>query len=212
MTLLCACAAWAPELSQPSLNFTNNNKTAHRVGNVSCYPAAFARLAQDSCAFHVRIDSSPMKQNWLTFGLAKQGFALTNSDGMGRTANSWGIAEERTSGGSIGGVYACSKTRLGSLPRRLQEGDVLSAVVDVPSGWCEVRLNYSEFTHRFSIPRGSREDYLFGMTFASDLQVTVVSESSAVPAAVLKPAAANVAPRSVQRSKGMFMLLPHCYP
>jgi hypothetical protein len=101
--------------------------------------------------------------------------AVDSSDGMGRTTNSWGIADERSTTSNAMPVAAASKTTVSTLPRKLKEGDVLAGEVDLAAGWFEVRLNQSEFSHRFTIPVGSKEDYWFGMTFANDHQATILT-------------------------------------
>jgi hypothetical protein len=146
-----------------------------RPGGASSYPAAFARLTAELCTFNVRIDAAKLDCNWLTFGIAKQGMAKSSSDGFGRTANTWGIVDDRNSASTASMAFlAADKTTLGSLPRKLREGDLLTAEANTSAGWCEVRLNQTEFKHRFTIPAGRKEDYWFGMTFANDHQVTIL--------------------------------------
>jgi len=161
---------WSREMSNEDLTYTNQNTTVCRVGSVSCYPAAFAKLVGDHAMFRVSVDVAPRSSNWLTFGLARRGMATTSSDGVGRTANTWGIADDRSSNSLP--VISASGTNVGNF-RKLAVGDVLLAEVDVASGWLEIRLNEHECTHRFEIPAGAMEDYVFAMTFANDHQVTI---------------------------------------
>jgi hypothetical protein len=177
------------DISNPSLSFSNGNKSAMRVGNVSSYPAAFARLTGERCSFHVTVDEAPLSSNWLTFGITKKGMAISASDGMGCTQGSWGIQDDR-SDASLVPIVLAERTECAALPRKLRAGDCLSAEVDTIAGWFEVRLNQSEFSHRFTIPVGSKEDYWFGMTFANDHQVTVVAGGGLLPAATSSIAAA----------------------
>jgi hypothetical protein len=39
--------------------------------------------------------------------------------------------------------------------RKLLVGDILSALVDVSEGWCDVNVNDGEFSYRFNIPIGT---------------------------------------------------------
>jgi hypothetical protein len=179
---------WATDISNTELAYSNNNITVKRPGSVSCYPAAFARLPAEHCTFTIRLDQAQLDSNWISFGIAKKGFGITNSDGFGREANSWGIADERSTGNTtIPSAFCGSNSGVASMPRKLAAGDILTAEANTAAGWCEVRLNQTEFKHRFTIPVGSKEDYWFGMTFANDHQVTI-QDSPNVKAA---PAAAS---------------------
>jgi GTPase SAR1 family protein len=159
------------------LQYTNSDASAKRPNGASCYPAAFAPLPADRTIFTVTLDNAPLKGNWMTFGLAKRGFPKTGSDGIARHANSWGLADERNPDTSPVAVYA-SGNEVTAGPRKLQANDTLTAEVDVKAGWCEVRLNKTEFTHRFTIPAGAKEDYWFGVTFANDHKVTIDASSA----------------------------------
>jgi hypothetical protein len=172
------CPAWDTDLSNTSLTYTSSNTCVKRVGNVSCYPAAFSKLPSEHAKFSVRL-SAPASgsSNWVSFGLAKRGMKKDSSDGMGRTEDTWGIADDRSSTSSA--VVSACKTNVGTLPRKLKDGDVLSGEANVAAGWFEVRLNQSEFSHRFTIPVGSKEDYWFGMTFANDHQATILPSGTA---------------------------------
>jgi hypothetical protein len=207
MSSLLSCRlydlAWSTDISDSKLTFTNNNTTAKRASSVSCYPAAFSKLQSERAKFTVRLDATNLTGNWLSFGLAKKGMSMSGSDGLGRTENTWGLFDERSSGSvsKMAAVSAC-KTNVGTLPRKLKDGDVLSGEADVAAGWFEVRLNQSEFAYRFTIPVGSKEDYWFGMTFANDHQATIVaSGTSAAPSP--QPSRATLAtPATVLASTG----------
>jgi hypothetical protein len=162
-------------ISNNDLAFTNNNTTVERPGSVSCYPAAFASLVAERCIFRVQVITAPRSSNWLTFGLAKRGMATSSSDGVGRTANSWGLSDDRSSGSSHTIIASCG-SEVASF-RKLKVDDVLMALVDVTEGWIEIRINETEFQHRFTIAPGSMEDYWFAMTFANDHRVTILSDS-----------------------------------
>jgi len=135
------------------------------------------------------VDVAPRTSNWLTFGLARRGMPTTSSDGVGRTTNTWGVADDRSS--SSMPVVSASGTNVGTF-RKFQVGDILSAEVDTAGGWLEIRLNDNEYSHRFDIPAGGADDYYFAMTFANDHQVTIqcdetnsgTSSSSSVASAV----------------------------
>ena len=175
------------DLSNSHLAYTDSDTTAQRVGNVSCYPIAVSALQGPAAVFSVRIDCLSGKSNWLTFGLAKKGIAKDSSDGMGRTKASWGIADDRSSSSSAT-YHACGTKALGSLSRKLREGDLLTAEANTSAGWCEVRLNETEFKHRFSIPAGPHEGYVFGVSFSNDAKVCIMptaSGSATTPAATV---------------------------
>ena len=165
-------------MSNSHLTYTDSNATAQRVGSVSCYPVAVSALQGPAAVFSVRIDCLSGKSNWLTFGLAKKGIAKDSSDGMGRTKDSWGIADDRSSNNSSATYHDCGSKALGSLPRKLREGDVLTAEANTSAGWCEVRLNETEFKHRFNIPAGAHEGYVFGVSFSNDAKVCILPAAS----------------------------------
>jgi len=161
---------WDRELSNDDLTFTNENTSVERVGSVSCYPAAFARLVADHCLLRIVVDKASRTSNWLTFGLARAGMQATSSDGVGRTSNTWGVADDRSS--SADATVSASGSRVGRF-RKFQCGDVLTCEVDVCAGWCDVSLNDRECEYRFDIPSGTMNDYYFAMTFANDHQVSI---------------------------------------
>jgi hypothetical protein len=167
---------WDLDLSNTSLTFSNGNTSVKRPGSASSYPAAFAPLPDAHACLTVVIDECNDGPNWLTFGIATSAFAAGNksgSDGIGRSRETWGICDERDSRRTEA-VVAADRTTVGSC-RKFQEGDRLTAVVNVTEGWCEVSINNgADFMHRFDIPAGTKEDYVFAMTFANNHQVTIV--------------------------------------
>jgi hypothetical protein len=194
------------------LAFTNNNTTVHRPGSVSCYPCAFAPLTANRCSFTVTLDSIPQNGNWLTFGISKKGMKSSYSDGFGRTVDSWGVAQD--SSASLPVVVA-SAAKITSMARKLRERDVLSAQADVAEGWCEVRLNQTEFVHRFTIPTGTKDAYQFGVSLATDHKVSVLrSAASTGPARATSAPTTRTATGPAQFSTGkrlqssMLLVLP----
>jgi hypothetical protein len=166
---------WCRGVSNPDLTYTNDDSSVERVGSVSCYPAAFCKLAADKSIFRILIDAAPKSSNWLTFGVAKKGMANSSSDGVGRTTNTWGLSDDRSSSTNHT-IIAASGTEVGSF-RKLRVGDILSASIDTVEGWCEVSVNEDELVHRFTIPPGTAEDYYFAMTFANDHRVTILADN-----------------------------------
>lgn len=174
MQLLCPSSLeWCRITSNPDLTFSNNNMTVERCGSVSCYPAAFCNLISERAMFRVVIDAAPRSSNWLTFGVAKKGMPTSSSDGVGRTQQTWGISDDRSS--SSNSIVASSGLEVGTF-RKLQVGDILMAVIDIIDGWCEISVNEVEFVHRFLIPHGTIEEYCFAMTFANDHRVTILTD------------------------------------
>lgn len=167
---------WCRDLSNTELTYTNQNRTVERVGSVSCYPAAFCKLTAEKCLFRVVVETAPKSSNWLTFGIARTGMANASSDGVGRTTNTWGISDDRSSSSSSA-LVAASGTEVARF-RKLRVGDVLLASIDVVEGWAEIAVNEEEFVHRFVIPCGRREDYCFAMSFANDHRVTILSDAA----------------------------------
>lgn len=169
---------WNRTTSNADLTFSADNSTVERVGSVSCYPAAFASLANERAIFRIEIVAAPKTSNWLTFGLARRGMASSSSDGVGRTPQSWGISDDRSSSTSHT-LVAASGVEVAQW-RKLKVGDILTASVDTVEGWVEISLNDTECVHRFdALPAGTRDDYWFAMTFANDHRVTLLPDGPA---------------------------------
>eukprot|EP01039_Chlorochromonas_danica_P008496 gene8496-9364_t len=168
---------WNRAISNTDLTYSNDNTTVERVGSVSCYPAAFALLTSERSMFRVVIDAAPKTSNWLTFGVAKKGMANSSSDGVGRTALTWGMSDDRSSSNSYT-IVAAHGTEVASF-RKLRAGDILCAQIDTIEGYCEVSVNDTEFCYRFEgLPPGTRDDYWFAMSFANDHRVSIIAEPS----------------------------------
>jgi hypothetical protein len=187
-------------ISNSELAFTNNDMSVQRPGSASCYPAAFADLPSDRCMFRVRVDEAPRSSNWLTFGLARRGMANSSSDGVGRTGNSWGLSDDRSSSSSQLVVASCG-VEVAQF-RKIQVNDILTAIVDVHEGWLEVSLNETEAVHRFSIPAGISQEYVFAMTFANDHRVTIIADAPLT----MMPIAASSHDNQASREPGVIYL------
>lgn len=163
---------WNIPASNKRLIFSNDNRSCERPGSVSCYPAAFADLPGEESEFHIVIDKTVSTANWLTFGLAVRGMACASSDGLGKTSDTWGIRDDRSSTSSQSIIAACGKDLKNF--RKLRDGDRLSLKVNTTLGVCHFSVNATEFAHQFSIPTGSASKYFFAMTFADDHKVTIL--------------------------------------
>lgn len=172
---------WDTDISQPALTFRAQATVVKREGTVSSFPAVFARLPSEHALLRVRLDAAPLEGNMLTFGLARRGMKTEYSDGLGRTVDSWGMADDRLrSSHAVMPVLAAGGKAnvVNRWHRRVRQGDVLTAEVNTVEGWCELRLNDTEALHRFGVPRGTREDYWFGVTLATDHQVSILPEDT----------------------------------
>jgi hypothetical protein len=165
---------WDRNISNTDLTYTNDYASVERVGSVSCYPAAFALIHSERAMFKVVVDTAPKSSNWLTFGVARVGMANSSSDGIGRTLNTWGLSDDRSSS-SGNAILAANGTEVGNF-RKLRVGDELLAVIDVTEGWVEIAVNDQELFYRFEIPPATPSDYVFAMTFANDHRVTIVCD------------------------------------
>lgn len=166
------CAdSWNLSVSNTSLSFSNNNRTTKRPGSVSSYPAAFANIPAERSSICVEVDACFTGPNWLTFGLARRGMENSGSDGVGLTADTWGISDERDNS-SEAYIGNCGR-RIGRCPK-FQQGDIIKGEVDLSAGWFEVTVG--AFSYRFDIPIGSCEDYYFAMTFANNHQVSIIPD------------------------------------
>jgi len=167
---------WDRSTSNADLTYSQENTTVERVGSISCYPAAFCNLVSDHCTFKVMLKSAPKSSNWITFGLARKGMASSSSDGVGRTNNTWGLSDDRSSSTSHSLLVANGQEM--SNFRKLRVGDVLSATVSLLENYCDISVNDNELQYRFNIPPGTMKDYCFAMTFANDHRVTIIYDDS----------------------------------
>ena len=196
-TYIPGVSEWCRRTSNSDLTFTNDYTTVERVGSVSCYPAAFAPLIADHCSFKVVLDVAPKTSNWISFGLARTGMANSSSDGVGRTSNTWGLSDDRSSSSSHC-IISASNQESGTF-RKLVVGDILTATVFLSEGMLEISVNDNELQHRFSIPPGNLDDYVFAMTFANDHRVSIVYENGPAPS---KGAAVGAAAPSESNPSG----------
>jgi hypothetical protein len=166
---------WSRDISNGSLTYSNDNTSAKRSGSVSTYPACFAKLPSDKSIITVTVDAVVESGcNTLSFGICTPGFPKSSSDGFGKTKNSWGICDDR---GKRDGKakLASDKTIIKDIDK-FKLGDKLQAIINTTEGWCDLKINDYAFEHRFDIPSGSADDYLFGMTFANDHKCTIIHE------------------------------------
>lgn len=169
--------AWNRLISNTSLTYSNDYKSVQRVGSVSCYPAAFADLIGPISSLTISLDQAPRGPNWLTFGIAKRGH-MTNSssDGVGRTAMTWGICDDRSSAINHQATIYSSGQSLTHC-RKLKEGDLLKVLVNTKENWMEIRLNQFEFRYRVNVPFDEHfSQYHFAATFANDHMVTIIDD------------------------------------
>jgi hypothetical protein len=164
---------WNTSISDKSLTFTNEEKSVERRGNVSCYPAAFISIPYDYCEVNILLEKATISSNWLTFGICKSGMINASSDGFGKTDDTWGLRDDRSSA-TLLPVVAVNGSDINTLARKLRQGDLLTIKVDVKNGTAELFVNHNEYTHRFTIPPGRPSDYWFGLTFANDHKVTIL--------------------------------------
>jgi hypothetical protein len=171
---------WNRSASNSELTYTNDNTTVERVGSVSCYPAAFATLVAERALFRVVIDAAPKTSNWITFGVARKNMPNSSSDGVGRTRDTWGLSDDRSSSTNRT-IISASGSEVSQF-RKLAAGDILSATIDTVEGWCEININENEFTYRFeNLPVGTKDDYWFAMTFANDHRVSILYNAPPSP-------------------------------
>lgn len=205
LTFIPSVFEWCRRISNTDLTYSNDNTTVERVGSVSCYPAAFASLVAEHCSFKVVLDVAPKSSNWITFGLARKGMPSSSSDGVGRTAQSWGLSDDRSSSSSHC-ILAASGQECGTF-RKLKAGDVLSAMVLLNECLCEVAVNENELVHRFTIPPGTVDDFYFAMTFANDHRVSILYDGNTVTRDILTNSKLPQDPKQTVISPPPFVVL-----
>ena len=125
-------------------------------------------------SFSVCMERAPNNSNSTSFGIAAKSVRAEGSDGVGPTADSWGVI--CTFGGSNVTKVMASGRQVATW-RMLQEGDVLRAQY-YPDGSLYISLNLFECEHRFQLPEAvvasfgmqnpEEDKYTFAMTLASD--------------------------------------------
>eukprot|EP01038_Epipyxis_sp_PR26KG_P008959 gene8959-12080_t len=165
-------STWNATTSNAYLTYTNNGSSVQRHGGISRYPAAFVDLTSSCCTMQIRLDYAPQSTNWMSFGLVKRDFPNIDSNGVGKTKNSWGITDDRSSANSPAMFYA-SGSKQGKF-RKLVDGDVLVASVDTLQGRLVLSINGDECLHNFEIPVSDHTEYMFAATFANDHKATLL--------------------------------------
>jgi hypothetical protein len=174
--LISSPQEWNINLSNTQLTYSNDNTSVKRIGSVSCYPACFANLSSERSMITIVLDEVKQGPNWLSFGICTKNFPKTNSDGVGKTRDSWGLCDDRgRNSNEKAHIFSCGKD-VGRI-NKFKLNDKLHCIVDTCEGWCEVSVN-DELIHRFDIPVGNFEDYLFGMTFANDHKITMLDDQN----------------------------------
>jgi hypothetical protein len=130
-----------------------------------------------SRSFSVVLERAPNNSNSTSFGLAARSISSSGSDGVGGTANSWGVICTYGNGSNTATKVMASGRQVASW-RMLREGDMLRAQY-FPDGSLHVSLNLMECEHRFDLPpevvsnfgassNPEEDTYTFAMTLASD--------------------------------------------
>lgn len=147
-TGIVAVSGWNEGISNQSLKFSDNNLACMRQGSASCYPAAFAELPGNFCIFTTELTETGSSTNWLSIGIGKRGFLVSNSDGFGRTMDSLGIADDR-SRDTDPAFFAINSEKVATAPRSLKRGDIITVIANFTVGVVEIVINYGEFSHIF---------------------------------------------------------------
>jgi hypothetical protein len=170
-----AVSQWDIDLSNQWLKYSQDKTTATREGSISCYPAVFAQLQGPRSSLTVCLEHASRGSNWLTFGLCERGkLGSSNSNGVGRSVNTWGICDDRSRTTDIPArIFACGEpiTRM----RQLDDRDELKATVDTLKCWLDLFLN-DEHLLRLPIPAVENySKYLFAMTLANNHTARIVN-------------------------------------
>eukprot|EP01041_Mallomonas_annulata_P002438 gene2438-4728_t len=169
-------SSWDSVISNSMLEFSEGNTVAKRPGSRSCYPAAFARIISPRSRFAIKIETAGSTSNWLSVGMCRKGFPSSNSDGIGRTGRSWGIADDRSKGNEMA-LFAAEGVQKQLASRKLREGDVVTVSCNLNQGWIKIDVN-GEFSHQFSDVFGSPDDFFMAVTFANDHVLRVLTSPS----------------------------------
>ncbi len=92
--------SWDLSISDTALRYSNGNRTAHRPGNVSCYPAALAPVVGPKCTMAIVLEECPFANNTISFGIAVRGFPKSGQQAIGERSDSWGIFNNRSEASS----------------------------------------------------------------------------------------------------------------
>ena len=115
----------------------------------------------------MRLLECPETSNAMSFGIAHSSFATTDSNGMGKSAKSWGIIDgSRGNASVLSHVYA-DNVKLSEF-RKMQQGDVFSIRYYQATGTARLSINDSELVHDFQIHGpGAKVSLVMGATFAN---------------------------------------------
>jgi hypothetical protein len=130
------------------------------------YPAAYTALNGQRSCIEVHVDEDIAQLRWVSFGLVQRHSEQVRAVvcTMGGTGTTWGVT---ISTAEAPVVTDNAEGEVLHLPRQLRKGDILQGLADVTAGWYEVRLNETEFKHRFAILTGTKEDFWFGVCGSS---------------------------------------------
>ena len=168
-------------ISQESLTYTNQNRTAYRPGGASCYPAALYRVNRLRCRLSARLDEAPQFNNSMSFGLALEGFPNMGASSIGECHNSWGLYNNRSSPAEL--TKICSSGVVVDSFRALRVGDIVTMECDRVTGRATLFITGTsdEYQRVFIIPVESNTGFVIGATFCNDHKLTIISHNPAMP-------------------------------
>lgn len=172
---------WDRTDSYQSLEYSNNNRSVKRPGNLSSYPAAFCKMNPGNSVnvFTVKLTEANSTSNTISIGIAKVEngtltFPNSGSDGVGRTLNSFGYFNDRSH--SDAALYFNGK--LEDNLRSLVLGDEVTVVYDNRFGVCTFCLNENEYRKEVNVGIGV---WVFVVTLATEHQLTIIPPRPITP-------------------------------
>jgi hypothetical protein len=170
---------WDITSSNSDLEFSDANTTCKRPGGVSCFPAAFCPIKESLQVCNFTLKQTGSTTNWLSIGVCKEGFARSNSDGFGKSSNSWGIADDRSKEDAPA-FFAYNGTKLCEAPRKLKIDDVITLICDFSRNTIEISVNYGEFTHIFGNESSSQTNSPHSVVIAKSNKANSDQKSMAI--------------------------------
>ena len=163
---------WDTNLSDNSIDFSDNNTTVARRGNNTSAASAFSVIATNfsSVTYFITdtVSNGSVTTNVMSMGLCKRGVSVSNfSTGFGLSIQSWGLVDDRS---NINSTNICSNnTKLSSF-RRLKAGDIITFKCNIAEEWLDMYINVNELYHRFNLNLDTKVpgDFLFGVSINSN--------------------------------------------
>ena len=165
------CSIDTTACSYPEGNISNELIYENEFADLARSPAAFILVPDEYSSCSVVIEAvGHGTYSQLSVGMCRVGMP-TQMSGFGLSTDTWGIVNPKDD--SEPAYFAVSGQMVGAAPRKLNAEDTVTIVSDLRTGLLRFLVKSKGSSPDFSYacrngPRGSRCDFLYGATFATD--------------------------------------------